>query len=37
MAVLWRGEVWYWGLFTTIIEYHQRIGAGTVAEGGMGN
>ena len=26
MGVLWRGEPWYWDLFTIIIEYHQRIG-----------
>ena len=24
MAVLWRGEPWYWDLFAIIIEYHQR-------------
>jgi len=41
MAVLWWGEVWYWDLFTIIIEYHQGIGwrthrtarAGTVGHG----
>ena len=33
MAVLWRGEPWYWDLFAIIIEYHQRMGAGTVGHG----